>query len=260
MILAGIIQFGVTIALMVWLLKRKPGEKFSKKTVAKCILLGCLGTALTYILSIVVSLDENTFYGMNPILSGFLTALITAAILEEVSKYILFRLALLKNNEVVTWLDAMIAAILVGAGFTLLEDVVYLAFGAPSILRALLPMHLLFQGAMGYYYGKARVTKQFKYHVLSLVVPILCHTLFDMFLIGIKSIVGDIKDVKNLTDEELMSLPYANYFIPLLVCAVIVFIVMFIALVMMFKKIGVWSKNGEKQELLDGTSEVAENI
>ena len=251
MILIALVQFIVCFFILRWLLKKKTGEPYSKKTVMKFVLFGAIGVVIWFCLSLVLPLDENTFFGMNPILSGFLTALITAALIEEIVKYIMFRLAIRKNPEVVCWLDVIIAAIAVGVGFTLLEDVTYLFDGAGTIVRAILPGHLLFQGIMGYYYGKARITKQFKYHVLSLTVPILVHTLFDMFIIGLMSIVGNSGSLNGFTEEQLMNLPYYNYIIPMLICAIVVIICAFIALILLFRTIAVWSRKGEKQELLN---------
>ncbi len=250
MIFVALVQFAVVILIVIWLLKQKPGEKYSGKSVMKFLLFGALGTVLALLLTEFLSLHENSFFGMNPFLSGFLTALVTASLLEEISKYLLFRLAIWKNSEVVCWLDAIIAAVLIGAGFTLMEDLTYVGFGDGNLLRAILPGHILFQAIMGYYYGKARVTKQFRYHVLSLAAPILCHTAFDMFIIGMKSVVADAGDIRELSESELMSLPYANYLIPLIICTVATLIIMFIALILFLSKISIWSKNGEKQELL----------
>ena len=250
MILAAVVQFAVCFLILGWVLKKKTGEPYSRKTAVKFVLFGALGVVLWYCISLVLPLEEDTFFGMNPVLSGFLTAFITAALIEEAVKYIMFRLAIRKNRQVVCWLDVIIAAVAVGVGFTLLEDVTYLFDGAGTILRAILPGHLLFQGLMGYYYGKARVTKQFKYHVLSLAVPILVHTLFDMFIIGLMSIVGSSADLTGFTEEQLMSLPYYSYIIPMLICAVVISICAFIALILFLRKISVWSRKGEKQELL----------
>ena len=143
-----------------------------------------------------------------------------------------------------------LAAVIVAIGFTLLEDLTYLFDGAGSILRALLPAHLLFQAVMGYYYGKARVTKQAKYHVLSLAVPILLHTLFDMFLIAIMSITGDPLAMANMTEKELFALPYAEWLYPLLACAGVVFVGTLVAMIVFAVKLHKWKQNGEKQELL----------
>lgn len=68
---------------------------------------------------------------------------------SEIIKYIVFRLAIGKNREVVCWLDVIIAAIAVGIGFTLLEDVTYLFEGAGTIVRAILPGHILFLRKVG---------------------------------------------------------------------------------------------------------------
>lgn len=254
MIVAAVLQFLVCFLILLWLLKKKTGEPFSKKYVAKCLIFGALSAILPFALLFALPIDKTAFFGMNPILSGFLTALIMAALVEEVAKYILFRLAIRKSGEARTWLDAILVSVMVAIGFTLLEDLTYL-FGGGSILRALLPCHLLFGAFMGYFYGKARVTKQAKYDVLSLAVPILAHTLFDMFIIGLMSMVGDPKNITSLTEEKLNALPYASYLIPMLVCAIAIMILMVIAMLLTARKISLWSKNGEKQELLQ-----AENI
>ena len=250
LILVLIVEFLICFLILRWLLKKKTGAPYSKKTVIRFVLFGALSTVLNVVLMLVTPITPDMFYGMNPILSGFLTALITASLIEEVLKYIMFRLAVRNSREVVCWLDAVIAAIAVGIGFTLLEDVTYLFEGGGTILRAVLPMHLLFQAVMGYYYGKARVTKQAKYDVLSLAVPILLHTVFDMFILGMMSIVGKSETLTSLTAEQLNALPYANYLIPMLVCAIVIMAVFLIALILMLRKVGVWSRNGEKQEPL----------
>ena len=251
MLLAAVVQFAVCFLILRWLLKKKTGKPYSKKTVVRFILFGAIGVVLWFCLSLALPLETDTFFGMNPYLSGFLTAFITAALIEEIVKYIMFRLAVRKNREVVCWLDAIIAAIAVGVGFTLLEDMTYLFDGAGTIVRAFVPGHLLFQGLMGYYYRKARVTKQVKYHILSLAVPILVHTLFDMFITGLLSIVGSSGELTGITEEQLMSLPYYEYLIPMLIEAVVVIIGSLIALILFLRKIAVWSRKGEKQELLN---------
>jgi RsiW-degrading membrane proteinase PrsW (M82 family) len=250
MFIAPLLQFAVCFLILRWLLKRKPGQPFSKKAIAKYLLLGALSVVVSLGLTFVLPIKRDTFFGMNPILSGFLTAFLTAALFEEGMKYLAFRLAIRNDREVTCWLDVIIAAIVVAAGFVLMEDLEFVVSGSGSIVRALIPAHLLFQGIMGYYYGKARVTGQSKYHALSIVVPILAHTLFDMFLIALMSIMGDPSTWSELTDETLAALPYYEYMMPLLACAIITIVGTFIALIVMLKKIDAWSKSGEKQEPL----------
>jgi RsiW-degrading membrane proteinase PrsW (M82 family) len=251
MFIAFILQVVVCVLILRWLLKKKPGQPFSRKMVWKLTGAGALAVILGLIISLGLNIKKDTFFHLNPILAGFLTALLTAALLEEGVKFVMFRLAMIKNKEVTCWLDAVIAGILVGIGFTLLEDVEFAISGATNILRAIIPGHLLFQGLMGYFYGKARVTKKPVYDVLSLVVPILAHTFFDMFLIAEKAILGDFAQYTSLTEEQLTQIPNWEYTVPLLVCAIAAMIITFIALVVMLRKIGVWSKNGELQEALE---------
>ena len=250
MIFVALAQFAVCFLILLWLLKKKPGDPFSKKTVAKFVLFGALSMILCLGLTFVLPIKRDTFFGMNPLLSGFLTALLTAALFEEGMKYIFFRLAVRNSRELVCWLDVIIAAVAVAIGFVLLEDLEFIVSGSGTILRALFPMHILFQAIMGYYYGKARMTKKFRYHVLSLAVPVLCHTAYDMFIIAMISIVGSSSALTGLGEAELKSLPYANYLMPLLICTVVIMVAGFTALILMLRKIGVWSKNGEKRELL----------
>ncbi len=111
-------------------------------------------------------------------------------------------------------------------------------------------MHILFQLIMGYYYGKALVTKQFKYHVLSLLVPILCHTLFDMFPLSLMIITQDINlnELRSMSSQELMSQPYIYPLFIMIAGTVVVSIAALVGLIIFIRKIGVWSKNGEKTE------------
>ena len=241
----GILQFAVYILILVWLLKKKPGEKYSWKSMLRFWFCG----AVALLIGIFLPLQKDLFYGMNPLLTGFLTAFLLAALIEEVLKYLLFRLAIFRNKEVVTWMDAIIAAVFVGAGFGMMEALNYVLGGAVNILRAFVPMHLFFQFVMGYFYGKARVTKQKKYDVYALAVPILLHTLFDMFILGILSVVSP-EDLSGKTVEQLQSLPYFNSIMAMGVALIVVVVLSFVALIVSAVKISKWKKNGEKLELL----------
>ena len=243
-----VVQLVVCVLVLRWLLKCRSERPFPKKAVVKFLLFGAL-SALVILIS-PISLKRDQFFGLNPLLAGFLTAFITAALLEEVAKYLFFRLALIKDKNVTTWHDCVMACILVGMGFLIFEDLEFAITGSTNILRAIIPGHLLFQAWMGYFYGKAKVTKKSIYHVLSLVVPIAIHTLFDMFLISLMSIVevdGKIADV-----DTIMTHPYVSYMIPLAVCAIVVLIATLVALVKTLKLVGNWGKNNELQDKLNG--------
>ena len=251
MVLVFIVQLVVCILILRWLLKRKVGEPFSKKTVAKLFGFGALALVVALVISMVLSIKDNAFFGLNPLLAGFLTALLTAALYEECVKYVFLRLALFKNSEVVSWLDVTIAAIAFGCGFTLMEDLEFAVVGSSNFVRAILPGHILFQFIMGYFYGKARETRQKKYDVLSLVVPILVHTLFDTFPLGLKASVGNLDSVDVTDYDRIMQMPYAHYIIPLSAGTIIIAIATIVALICMCRKVDVWSKQ-EAAKLQDG--------
>ena len=244
-----IVQALVCVLLLFRLLKDKGGERFTAKAVWKFLLFGALVYFVLTALALIFDVNKRVFWNMNPIPAGFLSAFLLAAIPEEGMKYIFFRLAVRKNRELVTRHDAVIAAVILAIGFTILEDIQYTVFGSGSILRAFLPMHLLFQGVMGYWYGRAKAEGKPFFHVLSLALPVLMHTLFDMFLIGLMAALGTDR-LQGLDSETVMALPYFNYLIPMLVAAIAVMVAGLVGLIVLFGKIRKWKKNGQLQEPL----------
>ena len=243
-------QIGVCILLLFRMLKNKGGERFTAKAVWKFLLAGVLVYFVLTALSLLSKVDKKMFWHIEPpLLAGFLTSLLLAAIPEEGVKYIFFRLAARKNSELVTRHDAVIAAVITAIGFTVLEDIQYTVFGSGNLLRALLPMHLLFQGAMGYWYGRARAEGKPFFHVLSLAVPVLMHTVFDMFLISMMAVYGTDR-LEGIDPEASAQLPYFSHLIPLFVGFVVVSIAGLAGLILLFVKIRKWNLNGQLQEPL----------
>ncbi len=241
MIFVFIVQVVVGVLILGWLLKRKAGEPFSKKTVAKFFGFGALALIVALAVSMILPIKDDTFFGLNPLIAGFLTAFLTAALFEECIKYVFLRLAFLKKGDVVSWLDITIAAGIFGIGFTLMEDLQFAISNSSNLVRAFLPGHVLFQIIMGYFYGKARETGQKKYDVLSLVIPIFVHTLYDAFIISLMVAIGNPK-TEVMDYDQLMQLPYAGYIIPLTAAVIITAIALIIALICVFIKINKWSK------------------
>ena len=89
---------------------------------------------------------------------------------------------------------------------------------------------------MGYYYGRAKAENKPVFHAFSLAVPILLHTLFDMFPIALMTFLGD-RNPAELSAEEIEKLPNFNMVIPILVCTVIVMVITFTGIVIMFVNI-----------------------
>lgn len=120
------------------------------------------------------------------------------ALIEEVSKWIFIYLIVWKHKEFNHVYDAIVYAVFVSLGFATLENILYV-FGNETILSAIftavvrmifsVPGHAFFGVIMGYYLGLAKLTafngikeKSTKYLLLSIIVPTICHFLFDYLL------------------------------------------------------------------------------
>lgn len=245
MLIVAVIEVIVSLLIIRWLIRKKTGEPFSRRTVLKILLFGA-ATAFIIMIASLFAPDAAPSAMSNPILVGFIDALTMAAILEEGLKYGAFRLAMRKNAEARCRLDAVLVGALVAMGFALIEDVEYSIFGNfYTLIRAVLPLHAFFGTITGYYYGKAKAAGSMKYHALSLAVPILGHTFYDMWIVAIKRILDA---AETLTEEELLALPYGEYLEPLGYVAIATMVVFFILIVAAFRKISQWSRNEELQE------------
>lgn len=247
MLIVTLITVVVDLIIIKWLLNQKTGIDFTRKGAIRIIFIGIFITILDVFSGLFINTDINI--AGNPLIDGFFMALLGAGLLEELFKYAAFRLAIRNNQAVHSWLDVIIVAALVAMGFDLFENFIYSVLGdLATVARAFFPMHFLFGAVMGYYFGKARLTGQFKYHVMSIGVPVLLHTLFDMWLISMKNIIGDDKIFDTLTEEQIMALPYYDYLEPMVYAALITIVVFFAMLVVAFRRIHRCSRNGELQD------------
>ncbi|MBQ3393893.1 MAG: PrsW family intramembrane metalloprotease [Oscillospiraceae bacterium] len=248
MIFILFVEIAVCLIILRWLLKKKKGDKYSVGEVLKFIILGILPAI--FIAYVGPMFNPPSLNKINSFAAGAFRAFVTAGLLEEIPKYVCFRLAILGNKATKTWLDAIIAAVIVGIGFTMIEDVRYGLAGDRNLLRALVPGHLLFQALMGYYYGKARVTGKKKYDMLSVSVPVLWHAGYDLFIMIMVSMVKAVSPNGGMDVYAIENSPYFKYVIPLICCFAAVALITVIAMIIFARKISVWSRTGEKQESL----------
>ena len=230
-LIVAAVELLVSILIIRWLLNQKANEKFSRPFVRKTLILGFVSTIVTLVIGLTIS-DKLFPASWNLIFRAFVMILVTAGLLEEIVKYILFRLAIRNSDEVKTIHDAMIASALVAVGFSMFENVEYSVFGDLSTLaRVLFPIHILFGTVMGYFYGKAKSTGQKKYHFLSLFVPVMLHTIYDTPIAIIKLISTDPVTNEPLADEVIEQGPYGAYtdaFVYLAIGVALVFLAMVI--------------------------------
>ena len=80
-------------------------------------------------------------------------------------------------------------------------------------------------------------------------VPVLMHTVFDMFLISMIAVYGTDR-LEGIDPEAIAQLPYFSHLIPLFVGFVVVSIAGLAGLILLFVKIRKWKLNGQLQEPL----------
>lgn len=124
---------------------------------------------------------------------------LVVAVAEEGCKYFFLRLRTWKKPDFDYRFDGIVYAVMVGLGFATLENIMYVftyGFGN-GVVRALLsvPGHAGWAVIMGYYYGRMKMFDTVGDHaqyqrnqVCALLVPMLCHGIFDTLV----SLPGDL--------------------------------------------------------------------
>lgn len=126
-------------------------------------------------------------FGTETFADVLLTAFFEAAVPEEAVKFAALCIVARYCRCFDQFFDGIVYAVCVGMGFAGFENVLYLfnsdEWITVGIARALLsvPAHYLFAVIMGYYYSLARFCpeKRSRYMALAIVLPVLCHGLFD---------------------------------------------------------------------------------
>ncbi len=108
---------------------------------------------------------------------------------------------------------------------------------AMTLFRVLIPAHIFFGAVMGYYYGLAKKTGKTKYHVLSVLIPILLHTIYDT-PIAIITII-DSPDANGR---------YEAYQVPVVLVWAVVTIIFVVLTIITFVRIKKGAKNSKLQE------------
>lgn len=143
---------------------------------------------------------------------AFAQAFLEAAIPEECAKCLMLWLLLRKNRYFDQRLDGIVYAVCVGMGFAGFENILYLISNLDSLavvgtMRGIfsVPGHFFFAVAMGYYVSLARFSRNFfkrgYYRILTLLVPIVLHVIYDAILM-----------VSNVYDGGTLSIVFGSAF------------------------------------------------
>ena len=107
---------------------------------------------------------------------------------EELLKFLVVILIIYPNKNFDEPFDGIVYSVFVGMGFATAENMTFVLQGGAglAVMRMLsaVPAHFVFAVIMGFYLGKAKSSKksQFLFIGLSLLIPVLIHSLYDYFL------------------------------------------------------------------------------
>lgn len=175
------------ILIIFYVYKMDKVEKEPWRLIGKLVLIGMLSC-------IPAALLEGVIDGMMPawpegsLPYALSMAFASAALCEEICKYVFLRLGVWKNPNFGYRFDGILYAVSVSVGFAMLENVLYVAQGdlTVALMRGVLtvPLHAFCGVFMGVFLGaakKARVEGRGsgKLTVLALFVPMMIHGIYD---------------------------------------------------------------------------------
>ena len=145
---------------------------------------------------------------------------------EELLKFIVVMLIIYPNKNFDEPFDGIVYSVFVGMGFATAENMTFVLQGGAglAVMRMLsaIPAHFVFAVIMGYYLGKAKSSKNSQFLIigLSLLIPVLIHSLYDYFLFldfvpglwigGIVTLILSFLIAKKSMVEALDSSPFKN--------------------------------------------------
>jgi RsiW-degrading membrane proteinase PrsW (M82 family) len=193
--------------LLVWFFYSQDVNRHVRRTVLITFLLGIL------IVFPVAALEVTAFadlpLGDNPYVQGLVRAFWTAAIPEEMLKFLVVVLYCARLRNFGERMDGMVYGSVASLGFAAMENVVYVTAGglALALSRAFtaVPCHAFLGAIMGFYVGQARFDSGRRGRLLAtgLFVAILFHGLYDFPLLTIQAMnVGN----RTLSQPEIFQI------------------------------------------------------
>lgn len=175
------------IVLIVYILIRDKYEREPVGKIVKAFFLGMLSVPLDLILIFIFDLDTVPYIFDGAVMQQIATAFFSAAIPEELSKFLILILIIWRSKDFNERMDGIVYAVCVSMGFATVENVMYV-FEDPSCAwgRALfaVPGHFLDAVLMGFFLSMAKFTVKRRgwNWMMTLVAPILAHGIYDSIL------------------------------------------------------------------------------
>ncbi len=165
-------------------------DKFEKEPVFHLSICFLLGILCCFPAIKLEAIGDNLGYDESHGLGNLLTfSYIIIALSEEIVKYLVLVFYAYPKKIFNEPLDGILYAVMIGMGFATLENVLYAdRFGLQTVMvRAFtaVPAHAIFAIIMGYFVGLAKFNRKnrIKLLALGLIVPVLIHGTYDLFIL-----------------------------------------------------------------------------
>ena len=189
-ILSALVPAIVLLGYIYWQDRKSPEPV---RQLLKATALGVLVVPLT--LSLTTPLESLGIidFDVTSVWEAITVSFLGAAIPEELSKLLILWLFLRNNPYFDERMDGIVYAVCVSLGFAGVENVAYVLGDADWMTTALsraftaVPGHFCFAVIMGYFYSLAKYepAHRTRYIVMTIVVPILAHGVYDVLAFSI---------------------------------------------------------------------------
>ncbi|MBT8259379.1 MAG: PrsW family intramembrane metalloprotease [Bacteroidia bacterium] len=175
---------GAAIMIYMYLQDRHEPEPISQLAISfgYGVLSMLLATGITYLVYKNIHFDKESFSDMA------IKAFFVVAVIEEGAKFLFIRGILYPNNNFNEPFDGIIYSLMVGMGFALTENLIYVfkGDGGTALVRMFtaVPAHAVFAVIMGFFLGEAKLEHRhtFLYGLTAYVAATLLHGVYDYFL------------------------------------------------------------------------------
>jgi protease PrsW len=154
--LSLILAIAPALLLVLYFYRKDSVKPEPTKMIVIAFFVGVGSTIPAIILALSLNFLEN---GSSPWISVFVQSFITAALVEELSKFLVFRIFIYPNRNFDEITDGIVYMAVISLGFACFENILYSAGDMTTgLIRAFtaVPGHALWSGVMGYYFGLAK--------------------------------------------------------------------------------------------------------
>ncbi len=211
MTIAISVLFAVVPSLMlVWYFHSRDVNPIPRRTILTTFVLGVVIVLPVALLELTAFSDLPM--GSNPYVVGLVKSFWTAAIPEELLKFLVVVYYCARLSDFGERMDGMVYGSVASLGFAAMENVLYVTAGGMELAlsRAFtaVPCHAFLGAIMGFYVGQARFDSRHRGALLAtgLILAIVLHALYDFPLLTIQAIMGDENTLTNVQRLQVSAL------------------------------------------------------